>query len=349
MKLNYTKYLLNFKIPGGTSRGVLRQKETYFISIRSGDKYGIGECGIFRGLSHDDTDDYEEQLDWLRMNINKDGSFIKKALRDYPSIVFGYEQAMLSLGSEQGFDLFPSDFTSGKDKIPINGLVWMGEKQYMREQIENKLESGFDVIKLKIGAIDFEQELSLLRYIRKQFSEGEIEIRVDANGAFAPTEALEKLKRLSDYAIHSIEQPIRQGQYEEMAALCKVSPVAIALDEELIGLCSTDKREQLLESIKPQYIILKPSLVGGIAVCNDWLRICSKHGIKWWITSALESNIGLNAIAQYTYTLNNPMPQGLGTGGLFTNNIDSPLEVKRGSLHYSPDLKWGNTSHLFEK
>lgn len=349
MKLNYTKYLLNFKIPGGTSRGVLRQKETYFISIRSGDKYGIGECGIFRGLSHDDTDDYEEQLHWLRMNINKDGSFIKEALREYPSIVFGYEQAMLSLVSEQGFDLFPSDFTSGKDKIPINGLVWMGEEQYMRKQIENKLESGFDVIKLKIGAIDFEQELSLLGFLRKQFSESEIEIRVDANGAFAPKGALEKLKRLSDYGIHSIEQPIRQGQYEEMAELCEVSPIAIALDEELIGLCSTDQREELLESIKPQYIILKPSLVGGIAVCNDWLRICDERGIKWWITSALESNIGLNAIAQYTYTLDNPMPQGLGTGGLFTNNIDSPLEVKRGSLHYSPYLKWGNTSHLFEK
>jgi L-alanine-DL-glutamate epimerase-like enolase superfamily enzyme len=217
----------------------------------------------------------------------------------------------------------------------------------MEKQIREKLESGFTVIKLKIGAIDFETEMTLLKSIRNNFDPSEIEIRVDANGAFSPDAAMEKLKRLSEYSIHSIEQPIRQGQLEAMAQLCESSPVAIALDEELIRLTRLEDRVRLLEAVKPQYLIFKPSLIGGIRGCNEWIDLCQKNEIGWWITSALESNVGLNAIAQYAYTLNNPMPQGLGTGGLFTNNIQSPLKVENGALHYDPRLKWGDPNRLF--
>ena len=268
-------------------------------------------------------------------------------LQEYPSILFGLEQAFKSLEAQSMFELYPSEFTRGADSIPINGLVWMGEKEFMQSQIRNKLDTGFKVIKLKIGAIDFDAEMDLLGSIRKNFSAEDIEIRVDANGAFSPAEAMEKLKRLSEFDIHSIEQPIRQGQLEQMAKLCEESPVPIALDEELIGLTEANEREELLKLVKPQYLIFKPSLVGGIEVCNHWIDLCRKYDVGWWITSALESNIGLNAIAQYTYSLDNPMPQGLGTGGLFTNNISSPLKVEQGALYYDPNLKWGDTDKLF--
>jgi len=349
MKLTYSRYDLNFKVPGGTSRGVLRTKETYFIKIEKEGSFGIGEVGLFRGLSHDDRPDFESRLSWLASNIDKGLPWCLDRLGEYPSIAFGLEQAFLSLGSSTGFELFPSDFTRGTDPIDINGLVWMGDKDFMKSQIHDKLNSGFKVIKLKIGAIDFNTEMELLESIRNNFSARDIELRVDANGAFAPDEAMEKLKRLSEYDIHSIEQPIRQGQYEEMAALCESSPVPIALDEELIGVTEPDKREDLLSKLNPQYLIFKPSLIGGMKVCNHWIDLCENLDIGWWITSALESNVGLNAIAQYTYTLKNPMPQGLGTGGLFTNNIDSPLRVEQGALFYHPNLKWGDTKQLFDE
>ena len=248
--------------------------------------------------------------------------------------------ALQSLDSKDPFVLFPSHFTDGKAGIPINGLIWMGEKSFMKEQIEDKIQQGFSCIKLKIGAIDFDAEMELLRYIRKEFSAKEIELRVDANGAFQPENALEKLKRLSDLSLHSIEQPIRQGQYKEMAKLCKETPLPIALDEELIGVFNTSDKENLIEEIKPQYIILKPSLIGGFQGTKEWVNLAEKNQIGWWITSALESNIGLNAIAQFTYLQNNPMPQGLGTGSLFTNNIESPLQVKGENLNYNPQLTW---------
>ena len=349
MKLTYSRYYLNFKVPGGTSRGVLRTKETYFLKIEEEGSVGIGEVGLFRGLSHDDRPDFETRLSWLANNIDKGKKWCLDQLHEYPSIAFGLEQAFLSLESSERFELFPSDFTRGADSIDINGLVWMGDKDFMKSQIHEKLNSGFRVIKLKIGAIDFNTEMELLGSIRKNFSARDIELRVDANGAFSPEEALEKLKRLSEYDIHSIEQPIRQGQYEQMSALCESSPVPIALDEELIGLTESDKREDLLVKLNPQYLIFKPSLIGGMKVCNHWIDLCEKNNIGWWITSALESNIGLNAIAQYTYTLKNPMPQGLGTGGLFTNNIDSPLRVKQGALYHDPLIKWGNTDQLFDE
>ena len=235
--------------------------------------------------------------------------------------------------------LFPSEFTQGNDSIEINGLVWMGKSDFMRKQIIEKIEAGFSCIKLKIGAIDFDKEIELIKSIRKEFSEKDIEIRVDANGAFAVDNALEKLKILSEYGLHSIEQPIKQGQLEEMTRLCKQTPLPIALDEELISVNKFDKKRTLLQTIKPQYIILKPSLTGGFKASEEWIKIAQQNDIGWWITSALESNIGLNAIAQWTYTLGNKMPQGLGTGQLYKNNFDSPLYIKNGQLNFSYSIK----------
>lgn len=340
MKASYAHYQLDFKRPSGTSRGVLKQKDTFFIVLNKDGKYGVGECGLLRGLSIDDRPDYEEMLAWACENIALGEEVLLEKLVEFPSIQFGLETAFRSLKAENLFELFPSDFTRGKDAIDINGLVWMGDKQFMKDQISDKLKEGFNCIKMKIGAIDFETEFELLKSIRKEFSASEITLRVDANGAFTYTEALEKLKQLSDLEIHSIEQPIKQKQWEQMAELCAKTPLPIALDEELIGVFNEEDQDTLLATIKPQYIILKPSLVGGIAGSDRWIALAEKHGAGWWMTSALESNIGLNAIAQYTYTKNNSMPQGLGTGSLYTNNIDSPLEVVRGALRYNPTTNW---------
>lgn len=336
----FHKYLLNFKQASGTSRGVLRTKETFFLVLSDNQNEGIGECGLFRGLSVDDKPNYEEKLTWVCKNINLGLQTLLAEVIDFPSIQFGLEQAFLSLKSKDGFTLFPSDFTSQKEPIFINGLIWMGDKAFMKSQIQQKIKDGFSCIKMKIGAINFNEEINLLKYIRSEFSSKDIELRVDANGAFQPKEALEKLKRLAVFDLHSIEQPIKQGQLQEMASLCEVTPLPIALDEELIGVFSVTKKQELLQIIKPQYIILKPSLVGGFAGSNEWIQLSEKQNIGWWITSALESNIGLNAIAQYTYTLQSKMPQGLGTGGLFTNNFESPLEVKNGSLQYNTANSW---------
>jgi o-succinylbenzoate synthase len=340
MNAYYQKYLLNFKQASGTSRGILHTKETFFLKLVDAKRTGIGECAIFRGLSIDDKPDYEDKLQWLCKNINQDSDYLLNELIEFPSIQFGLEQALLSLKSTNSFELFPSKFTQSKASININGLIWMGSKSYMKQQIVDKLKAGFSVIKMKIGAIDFETELDLLKNIRKEFSSKEIELRVDANGTFNPNEALEKLKRLSDFELHSIEQPIKQGQINEMGALCLKTPIPIALDEELIGVFDVTKKQKLLQIINPQYIILKPSLHGGFKGSEQWIKLAENQHIGWWITSALESNVGLNAIAQWTYSLGNNMPQGLGTGSLFTNNIESPLEVKKGHLYYNNDKKW---------
>lgn len=340
MRATYHKHILHFKRPSGTSRGVLTTKETWFIIIENNGKKGIGECGLLRGLSSDDRPDYEEQLTWTCNNISQGLNKLLHELTEFPSIQFGLEMAFKSLKSNTPFSLFPSEFTSGQDHILINGLIWMGTKRFMKAQIQQKIEAGFSCIKLKIGAIDFEAELQVLQSIRKEFSEKDIELRVDANGAFLPNEALEKLKRLSDYKLHSIEQPIKQGQWQDMARLCEQTPLPIALDEELIGIFSMAKRKALLQTIKPQYIILKPSIVGGFHNTNNWIMLAHKNNIDWWITSALESNVGLNAIAQYTYLKHNKIPQGLGTGSLFTNNFDSPLQVKNGTLQYNTKTNW---------
>ncbi|TCK69038.1 o-succinylbenzoate synthase [Winogradskyella wandonensis] len=337
---SYQKYTLKFKQPSGTSRGVMTTKETWFIRLEKDGKIGIGECGILRGLSVDDRPDYEEKLKWVCNNINRGVDKLVTFLIDWPSIQIGLETAYQSLISEDTFNIFPSKFALGGDSIPINGLVWMGDEAFMRKQVKEKIAAGFKCIKLKIGAIDFQTELDILKSIRKEFSVSDIELRVDANGAFLPKEALEKLKRLSEYELHSIEQPIQPRQFDEMARLCETSPIDIALDEELIGVYFDNKREDMLSAIKPQYIILKPSLVGGFASSERWIDIAEQHNVKWWVTSALESNVGLNAIAQWTYTLNNNMPQGLGTGGLFTNNFSSPLIVKNGTLRYDKTMDW---------
>jgi o-succinylbenzoate synthase len=259
---------------------------------------------------------------------------------EFPSIQFGVEMAFESLASSNPFLLFPSEFTEGKKTISINGLIWMGEPQFMKQQIEEKLAQGFNCIKLKIGAIDFQKELDLLHYIRANFDEKSIEIRVDANGAFNKIEALNKLNQLSGFELHSIEQPISVKQYDSMAELCRKTPIPIALDEELIGVFNYSEKEALLQKIKPQFIILKPSFIGGFKGTKEWIDLAEKYQIGWWITSALESNIGLNAIAQWTFLQNNSMPQGLGTGGLYTNNFDCPLEVKNGQLQYNSEIDW---------
>ncbi|MDO5980363.1 o-succinylbenzoate synthase [Flavivirga spongiicola] len=337
---SYKKYILNFKQASGTSRGILKTKETWFLILNSENKQGIGECGIFRGLSADDRPDYEEKLKWLCKNIHKSFDDLLSELIEFPSIQFGLETALKSLESQNKFELFPSKFTQSKDSIPINGLIWMGTEAFMKQQIAEKLDAGFSCIKMKIGAIDFETEIHLIKSIRKEFTSEDIELRVDANGAFSSSEALEKLKILSDFDLHSIEQPIKQGQIEIMSQLCKETPLPIALDEELIGIFSVTNKQELLQTINPQYIILKPSLVGGFKGSDEWINIAEELRIGWWITSALESNIGLNAIAQYTYSKQNNMPQGLGTGGLFTNNFNSPLQVKNGTLQYNNSINW---------
>ena len=337
----FKKHTLKFKNPSGTSRGVLRTKETWFLIIKDGNKTGLGECGLLKGLSVDDRPDYEDRLHWVCENIHRGEETLLSDLTEFPSIQIGVESAFLSLKEKNPFELFPSKFTEGNASIPINGLVWMGDKGFMSSQIKEKIASGFECIKMKIGAIDFETEMELLKGIRNEFSESEIELRVDANGAFSTKEALEKLKRLSDLQLHSIEQPIKAGQWEAMAKLCEQTPLPIALDEELIGVFQESNKKELLQTIKPQYIILKPSLIGGFSASDTWIELAENQNCGWWITSALESNVGLNAIAQYTFTKNSNLPQGLGTGSLYENNLQSPLEVKDGFLTYNTLKDWG--------
>lgn len=325
MVSKYFKYSLEFKRPSGTSRGVLYEKETFILEISENDKKGIGECAVFRGLSYDDRPDYEEKLQWLCENIDRDSTFLKQELKEFPSIWIGYEQAMLNL--KHGSHLyFPGEFTEGKVPIIINGLIWMGDVAYMEEQIREKLEKGFHCIKLKIG-VDWKSEHEVLQKLRRKFSPDILELRVDANGGFGIDEARVVLQQLADLHIHSIEQPIKAGNWDSMAELCETTPTPIALDEELIGIIDIGEKKRLLTTIRPQYIILKPSLVGGFSGSDEWIALADEYHIGWWITSALESNIGLNAIAQYTFTKNSKLPQGLGTGGLFTNNFDNYLEL----------------------
>jgi L-alanine-DL-glutamate epimerase-like enolase superfamily enzyme len=343
LKAGFKKHCLQFKTPAGTSRGILSSKNSWFIVVQDDEKpgvHGIGEAGILQGLSIDNPDEVEGKIIEVCKNINDFQFYLDEGLSRFPAIRFGLETALIDFNGNRNRVLFPSDFTNGQDSIEINGLVWMGEFDFMRKQIVEKIESGFSCIKLKIGAIGFDEEIELMKSIRNEFSEKEIEIRVDANGAFSFEDALEKLKILSDYQLHSIEQPIKQGQWQEMAKLCEISPLPIALDEELIGISTKDKKRKLLETIKPQYIILKPGLLGGFQQSEEWIEIAGKNNVGWWVTSALESNIGLNAIAQWTYTLGNKVPQGLGTGQLYTNNFESPLAIETGRLHYKPGQNW---------
>ena len=323
--------VLHFKQPAGTSRGVYTTRKMWLVSLSDGNRTGVGECAPLPDLSCDALPDelYVSKLNVFCRDLCETGEIDVEALRDYPSMLFGLETALLNF--RNGGKLFDTAFSRGEEGIPINGLVWMGNYDEMLQRMEEKLEKGFRCVKLKIGAIDFEQELDLIKRIRDRFSFHEVELRLDANGAFKYEEALYKLELLSQYAIHSIEQPIRQGQWAYMAELCRESPLPIALDEELIGVNDPEMKTHMLNIIRPRYIILKPSLHGGMTGCREWIDAAREQSIGSWITSALESNIGLNAIAQYASIVYGPqitMPQGLGTGQLFTDNIPMPLEIR---------------------
>lgn len=340
MQATFKKHRLEFKRPSGTSRGVLRSKDSWFLVLKDEGKTAIGECSLLEGLSPDDPLQIESLLKLLCTALEKGTELPDLSM--WPAVQMGLETALLSLKSADGFILFPSEFTRGTEQIPINGLVWMGDFDFMNEQIKDLLKRGFGCIKMKIGALDFESELKLLAQLRKEYKESDITIRVDANGAFKPTEALEKLKRLSAYQVHSIEQPIAVNQWASMAELCSKTPLPIALDEELIGPYNAIEKQNLISQIKPQYLILKPSLLGGFQQSEAWIDAAQKAGIDWWVTSALESNIGLNAIAQWTYSLGVSLPQGLGTGSLFTNNIESPLIIEKGCLGIDNSITWSS-------
>lgn len=330
--------MLKFKRPAGTSRGVLTEKATYFIKIWDESNpliFGIGECSPLKGLSIDYSSEeaYEETLARTCKDIDEYIDVLDHRMR-MPSLYFGIEMALQDLKNGGKRILFPSSLTEGKYGIPINGLIWMGSIDFMKQQLKTKVDEGFKCIKIKIGSLNFEDELTLLSEIRKAYSEYELEIRLDANGAFTKTEALEKLERLAEFNIHSIEQPIRKGNWKQMKRLCIKSPIAIALDEELIYVDSYERKESLVTQIEPQYLVLKPSLLRGFKYTEEWIKLAEKYKVGWWVTSALESNIGLNAIAQWVATLNNKMPQGLGTGQLYENNIPSPLVVENTKLWY---------------
>ena len=341
MKIRTEERVLHFKQPAGTSRGVYTTRKSWLVSISDGAAVGVGECAPLPDLSCDAIPRYGEVLRAFCDAMEKTGELDYEALRPYPSMLFGLETALLSL--RRGERLFDTAFSRGEEGIPINGLVWMGSFEEMARRMEQKMEQGFRCIKLKIGAIDFEQELELVKRIRQRFSHHEVELRVDANGAFSFDEALYKLELLSQYALHSIEQPIKAGQWANMAELCRESPLPIALDEELIGVNDPGIKRQMLRIIKPDYIILKPSLHGGMAGVREWTDIARDEGIGSWMTSALESNVGLNAIAQFcsdVYGDGITMPQGLGTGQLFTDNIPMPLEIRGDKLWRVKSEEW---------
>jgi len=333
MRYRIEERILHFRQPAATSRGVYTERKSWFVRLSDGEREGLGECAPLPDLSCDASPQYGEVLDRFCAAYCQTGEIDYEAMRDYPSMLFGLETAELNL--RRGDCLFDTSFSRGEAGIPINGLVWMGSYEEMVQRMEQKLEQGFRCVKLKIGAIGFEQELDLVRRIRERFSFHEVELRLDANGAFPFSEALYKLELLSQYAIHSIEQPIRAGQWSFMAELCRESPLPIALDEELIGVNDPEMKSHLLRVIKPRYIILKPSLHGGMRGCREWIEAARQQGVGSWITSALESNVGLNAIAQFAadvYGYGIRMPQGLGTGQLFTDNIPMPLEIRGDSL-----------------
>ena len=339
MKATILPKTLHFRQPAGTSRGVYTTRKVWYIVLKDEAypmHYGVGECAPLPHLSCDDVPEYEDVLKEACQHLEANGCIDFDSLKNYPSILFGCETALRHYQAKS-LQLWHTPFSQGKEGIPINGLIWMGNFDEMFQRIEEKMKVGFRCIKLKIGAIDFDKELELLAHIRQHFTPEEIELRVDANGAFSPQNALEKLKRLSEYQLHSIEQPIRAGQWEEMAQLCECTPLPIALDEELIGVNDLERKAALLDNIRPQYIILKPSLHGGISGSEEWITLASERGIGSWVTSALESNIGLNAIAQWTATLLPTLPQGLGTGLLFTDNIDFPLHIEGDCLWYHPE------------
>ena len=369
-KIEISERTLHFKQPAGTSRGVYTTRHSYYLTLTSDEMpgvEGVGECATLPDLSCDAKPEYEMTLRQVCQMVEQMGRIPYDMIRAYPSITFGLETAFASffdeakkklgamnlsegktsveilkeagvsvpMGMENLVNLFDSPFGRGEEGITINGLVWMGTYEEMLARLEEKLQAGFHCVKLKIGAIDFFKELDLIKRIRDVYTKEQVELRVDANGGFLPENAMSQLEALAKYDIHSIEQPIKQHQWPKMAQLCRETPLPIALDEELIGVNVRSMKEALLDTIRPQYIILKPSLHGGIYGCNEWIELANQRGIGSWITSALESNIGLHAIAHYAakvYGPNVQMPQGLGTGQLFTDNIPMPLEIRGDQL-----------------
>lgn len=352
LQFSYTKRTLVFRFDAGTSRGVLKTRDVYWIKAfdpKNPEIVGWGEAAPLVKLSPDYREEFEEILGKMLQKLSaetweSDQEAILFKLKElipfeFPAIRFGLETAILDWLNGGGRRVLENDFFDSQKPILINGLIWMGDREFMNKQIDQKLEEGFNCIKMKIGAIDFEQEIDLLTYIRSRFSPNQITLRVDANGAFSPKDAPGKLERLAELQIHSIEQPIPVGNWKGMRDLCKTTPLAIALDEELIGV---QKKEELLDQIQPQHIILKPTLLGGILETQEWIQLAEERGIGWWMTSALESNIGLNAISQLASTFDPAIPQGLGTGKLYHNNLDSPLEIRSGKIHYNPAKSWEN-------
>lgn len=336
LRAEWCKYRLDFKFLAKTSRESMLYKDTYFVRLydeSSPEICGVGECGLFRGLSADDVAGYEDILSSVCRNP-------QGQLPPMSSIVMGFETAARDLANGGSRIVYDSDWLDGSRGIEINGLIWMGDKQLMLERVREKIEAGFTVLKLKIGGIDFDEELDILAHIRRQFSPSDLTIRLDANGSFSVGNALDRLDRLSRYVIHSIEQPIKAGQIADMARICRRSPIDIALDEELIGVTPDDRKLALLSEIRPRYIILKPTLCGGFAEADKWISTADGLGIGWWATSALESNIGLNAIAQWLAAKDSALPQGLGTGALYHNNIPSPIEQCGSQLFYNPAKCW---------
>lgn len=344
MTFSIQYYPLHFIRPAGTSRGVMLVKKSWILTLEREGITGIGEISIIEDLSPEYTNQTEfetkiQEFCEKAITLNTSSVDEIEGLKEFPSILFGIESALLDLNNSGKRMYFDNDFFSGKKQISINGLVWMGHEDSMRDQIEQKLEQGFSTIKMKIGAIDLKTEISLLSSIRKSYSSKEITLRVDANGAFTPAEATKVLHQLAELDIHSIEQPIKAGNWQEMKKLCSNPPIPIALDEELIGIWDREKKIELLEYIQPQFIILKPSLHGGISGVKEWITLATERNIDWWMTSALESNIGLNVICQLTAEYENILPQGLGTGSLYSNNIPSQLSVENGFIQ----LKKGTT------
>jgi O-succinylbenzoate synthase len=351
LQIDIYEYPLQFKFKAGTSRGVLTEKMSWLLKVYESDNpnvVGWGEVNIIPHLSMDDVPDIESHLIFYCKHFAENPILsIEQAIPpQFPALRFGLETALFDLQSGGEKNLFGTSFMNGENPIPINGLVWMGDISFMQEQLAQKIEEGYNCIKIKIGAIDFEQECKLISSIRNQFNKSEMMIRLDANGAFAFEDAETKLNQLAAFDIHSIEQPIKAGQIESMKTLCSRSPIPIALDEELIGVYTEEEKFQLLKFIQPQYIILKPALLGGMMLTHRWITMAEELGIAWWITSALESNIGLNAIAQFTAYLKPQNHQGLGTGQLYVNNISSPLEIKKGHLYNNPTTNWVMPSNL---
>ncbi|MCR5078083.1 MAG: o-succinylbenzoate synthase [Prevotella sp.] len=339
-KTEISSRLLHFRQPAGTSRGVYTTRRSYYITLTSGELpevKGVGECATLPDLSCDALPDdaYELTLRQFCDDFCRTGQIDTEAMRPYPSMLFGLETAKAQLDACGSLNLFDTPFGRGEEGITINGLVWMGSFNEMYQRLEEKLQAGFHCVKLKIGAIDFQRELDLIRHIRSAFTPDQVELRVDANGGFMPENVMQRLEALAQYDIHSIEQPIRQHQWKEMARVCANAPLPIALDEELIGINDPKEKERLLDTVRPQYIILKPSLHGGMAGTREWIALAGERGIGSWITSALESNIGLNAIAQLAADIYGPhvtMAQGLGTGQLFTDNVPMPLQIRGDQL-----------------